>query len=148
MPANHFVRLLHRAWVVAALTLWSAATPANEPASGPLVALRQGAELSCQSPEPYFCENMHVRCAGRTTVATFPFTLRAEAAGASVVLAPANAEGPGAYQNARVEWADDQSYLLLTPRAGNGYVKVLADGKYVFRHYIQSRGVMSLGQCR
>lgn len=137
-----------RAMVIAAPILWGANAAANEPASGPLLALRQGAELSCQSPEPYFCENMHVRCAGRTSVATFPFTLRAEAGGAKVVLTPVNAEGPGAFQPAKVEWAADQSYLLLEPQAGNGYVKVLADGKYVFRHYIQSRGVMSLGQCK
>ena len=26
--------------------------------------------------------------------------------------------------------------------------KLLSDGRYVFRHYIQSRGVMSLGQCK
>ena len=27
-------------------------------------------------------------------------------------------------------------------------LKLLADGKYVFRHYIGSLGVMSLGTCR
>ena len=142
------MRLLHLASIIAALVPWSGNTAANESAPGPLGTLRQGAELSCQSPEPYFCENMHVRCAGRTTVATFPFTLRAEAGGALVALTPVDAEGPGAYQHAKVEWAEDHSYLLLSPRVGSGYVKVLADGKYVFRHYIQSRGVMSLGQCQ
>jgi hypothetical protein len=52
------------------------------------------------------------------------------------------------YENANVEWDKDSGYVLLWPQAANGYVKLLSDGRYVFRHYIQGRGVMSLGQCK
>jgi hypothetical protein len=52
------------------------------------------------------------------------------------------------YENADVEWDKDGEYVLLQPKAAKGYLKLLGDGKYVFRHYIQDVGVMSLGKCR
>lgn len=91
---------------------------------------------------------MHVRCSGQTSVATFEFTLRATGNTGTVELVTAAAEFQQRYENADVEWDKDGGYVLLSPKAANGYVKLLADGKYVFRHYIQSTGVMSLGQCK
>ena len=91
---------------------------------------------------------MHVRCSGQTSVPTFEFTLRTTRSRGSLELATASEEFQQRYQNAGVEWDKDSGYVLLRPRATNGYVKLLADGSYVFRHYIQSRGIMSLGQCK
>lgn len=125
--------------------VWVAAFPAGA-ADDPLRTLRQGGEVSCRSPEPFFCENVHVRCAGRTSVETFPFTLRA--ASGSVEMVTAAQEFQRDYQSAEVEWDAAGSYVLLLPTRAKGYVKLLADGKYVFRHYIGSLGVMSLGSCR
>jgi hypothetical protein len=134
------LRTLHAlAWTVPWLAVAAAA-------DAPLDTLRQGGEVSCRSPEPFFCENVHVRCAGRTAVETFPFALRA--ASGSVELVTAAQEFQRTYQDAKVEWGEGGSYVLLMPRGANGYVKLLADGKYVFRHYIGSLGVMSLGTCR
>lgn len=90
---------------------------------------------------------MHVRCSGRTSVATFEFKLRTGAGTGKVELLTNSEEFQQRYENANVEWDKDGGYVLLTPQAGNGYVKLLADGKYVFRHYIRSAGVMSLGHC-
>ncbi len=131
--------------VVAWLGLAGAA-PAAETADTPLRKLRQGGEVSCQAKEPVFCENVHVRCSGRTSVRTFPFALRAAAG--TIELVTATPEFQRGYQDASVEWDNDGTYVLLQPKRTNGYVKLLADGKYVFRHYIGSVGVMSLGTCR
>jgi hypothetical protein len=134
------LRTLHAlAWTVPWLAVAAAA-------DAPLDTLRQGGEVSCRSPEPFFCENVHVRCAGRTSVPAEPFVLRAAAG--SVELASEAPEVQRTYRGARVEWDGEGTYVLLLPRQANGYVKLLADGKYVFRHYIGSLGVMSLGTCR
>jgi hypothetical protein len=74
--------------------------------------------------------------------------LRAAAGSKTVALVAQDAEDQRNYEGASSEWAEDGSYLLLSPRSTNGYVKLSSDGKYAFRHYIQSRGVMSLGQCK
>jgi len=128
----------------AALALSFAASAAA--ADDPLQTLKRGGEVSCRSAEPFFCENVHVRCAGRTTVPTFPFVLR-PAAG-SVVLVTEASEFQQRYENANVKWDEEGTYVLLQPKGAPGYLKLLADGRYVFRHYVQSVGVMSLGRCR
>jgi len=128
----------------AAMLLFFASAAAT--ADGPLLTLRQGGEVSCRPAEPFFCENVHVRCAGRTAVQTFPFALRSAAGSLALVT-----EAPDfrrRYENADVEWDRDGTYVLLQPKGAHGYLKLLADGKYVFRHYLQGRGVMSLGRCR
>lgn len=131
------------AWLAAA-----GAAVANGADTAPLLKLRQAGEVSCQPTLRYFCENMHVRCSGQTSVPTFEFRLRTTSGAASLELITASEEFQQRYESANVEWAADGSYALLWPKAANGYVKLLPDGKYVFRHYIQGLGVMSLGQCR
>jgi len=108
--------------------------------------LRGDGEVACRSAEPFFCENVHVRCAGRTPVRTFPFVLRSAAG--SVVLVTEQPEFELRYAHADVRWDKDGTYVLLQPKGAPGYLKLLADGKYVFRHYLQGVGVMSLGRCR
>jgi hypothetical protein len=139
------LRTLHLVSGVAWLSFAGAAAAAGA-ADAALLKLRQGGEVSCQATEPFFCENVHVRCGGRTSVRTFQFALRSAAG--SVELVTATQEFQRRYENANVEWDKDGTYVLLRPKATNGYVKLLADGKYIFRHYIQSLGVMSLGHCR
>jgi hypothetical protein len=113
-----------------------------------LLKLRQGGAVSCQPTLPYFCENVHVRCSRRTSVATFPFELRVTGITGTLEAAPAAEEVQRQYENAVVEWSKDGDYVLLAPTASNGYLKVLSDGKYIFRHYVQNAGVMSLGHCK
>jgi len=121
---------------------------ASDPVDAAFARLQEGGEVSCQPTLPYFCENMHVKCVGQTPVATFQFRLRGASGTGSVELVTASEEFERRYENAHVEWDKDGGYVLLVPRGASGYLKVLADAKYVFRHYIQSRGVMSLGACR
>lgn len=147
LPSVSPLRALHRLTTAAAWALVGATAAASEAERSPLLALRHGGELSCQPALPHFCENVHVRCTGLTTVATSAFKLRVAAGSPSVALVIGD-ENQARYQDAEVEWAEDGSYLLLSPRSANGYVKLLADGKYIFRHYTQGRGVMSLGHCK
>ena len=124
------------------------AAVADETADARLSKLRQAGVVSCQPALPYFCENVHVRCSGRTSVPTFPFRLRVAGSTGSLEPASAAEEVQRLYQNAAVEWSKDDDYVVLSPRASNGYLKVLSDGKYIFRLYVQSVGVMSLGYCK
>lgn len=124
------------------------AAGASESADSVLLRLRHGGEVSCRPTLPYFCENMHVRCSGQTSVPAFPFRLRTTGGAATLELAAAAEDLHREYQDAILEWASDGSHVLLWPRGASGYVKLGSDGKYVFRHYIQSRGVMSLGSCK
>ena len=121
---------------------------ADEAAVTTFLARRQAEEVACTPTLPHFCENMHVRCSGKTSVPTFEFKLRTTGSTGLVQLLTASEEFQRLYENANVEWDKDGDYVLLSPRATNGYVKLMSDGKYVFRHYIQSVGVMSLGHCK
>jgi hypothetical protein len=139
------------AHVLAAVMVWPAAggaAAADDAASATLARLRDAGQLSCRPALPHFCENVHVRCSGRTTVPTFEFMLRTTGATGTLELVTASEEFRQRYENANVEWDKDGGYALLWPREGPGYVKLLPDGKYVFRHYIQGLGIMSLGHCR
>lgn len=119
--------------------------PAAQARPDVLSKLRSGGELTCQPSLPVFCANMHVACAGRTSIPTFPFTLRLSHAGAAV---RSTAPASPLYERPSVHWDAQGSTLLLQPADGPGYVRVLADGTFALRHYAQSGGVMSLGVCR
>jgi len=142
LRTQHFV-IAGIAWLAA-----GGAGMADETAVAALLRLRQGGEVSCRPTLPHFCENMHVRCSGQTSVPTFEFKLRAASSTDSLELATKSEEFQRQYRDAGVEWDKDNGYVLLWPKAENGYIKLHSDGSYVFRHYIQNLGVMSLGQCR
>jgi len=116
-------------------------------AQGAVATLAQKGELFCRPSLPHFCGNMHVSCAGRTPIETFAFTLKASATRATIEPA-SGAEGPAApYADARVEWEPGGRSVILLPRSAAGYIKLLADGSYSFRHYVRQAGVMSIGRC-
>jgi hypothetical protein len=78
---------------------------------------------------------------------TFPFKLRATFTDGSIE-PTSDTEGIRAqYESGRVEWESDGAYVILRPRLANGYIKLLSDGTYSFRHYAQHVGTMSRGHC-
>jgi hypothetical protein len=81
-------------------------------------------------------------------VPTFEFTLRTQGSAGSLELVATSEAFQRRCEGAHVEWDKDGGYTLLWLEEGPGYVKLLVDGRYVFRHCIQGLGVMSLGQCR
>lgn len=126
----------------------AAAAAASATPDDVLSKLRQGGAVSCRPTLRYFCENVHVRCSGRSSVPTFSFELRVTGSAGTLQAASAAEEIQRLYENAIVEWDKENDYVLLAPKASNGYLKLRSDGKYVFRHYVQSIGVMSLGRCK
>lgn len=110
--------------------------------------LQQG-EVVCEPAWPAFCGNIHVACAGQTTLSAFAFTLRVSGGHARLTAMGADDDGiAGRYARARV--VDDAQNLsvLLMPESSHGYLKLQADGRYSLRHYLGHQGIMSLGRCR
>lgn len=110
--------------------------------------LAETGEVDCQPALPFFCSNVHVGCSGRSTTRTFAFTLRASRSHGWIE-AVADISGiVERYENGRVDWGRQGDYVILRPHAANGYIKMLADGSYSFRHYSQDIGMMSYGHCK
>jgi hypothetical protein len=109
--------------------------------------LKREGRVACEPSGAYFCVNMHVSCAGRTAVPTFPFSLRVTPAGAALEAPPRAEAFVERYARGRVEWSSDGHYVIVRPASSNGYIKLFQDGMYVFRHYPQAEGIMSRGTC-
>lgn len=119
------------------------------PAAPDAVArLQQAGAVACEPLLPVFCGNIHVSCAGPSTIKSFPFNLRAAGARGTIESGVDAADVAAPYAAARVEWGDAAAYVIFWPAQGGGYVKLLADGSYSFRHYGSAGALMSRGQCR
>lgn len=128
------------------ISLSAGATESDAPRSA-VAKLASTGEVSCRPTLRFFCGNMHVSCAGLTSIATFPFKLRATAVVGTIEAAPGTESLRGPYEDGRVEWDPAGAYVIVLPRTGGGYIKLLADGGYSFRHYAQHGAAMSLGRC-
>ena len=135
-----------RFWVLALLSGSCAAAAVEQPRTA-IAVLAQTGKVSCEPWLPVFCSNIHVSCSGPTSIKTFPFTLRATRTHGSIESAADTAGMTEQYENGRVEWSEEEGYVILRPHQTNGYIKMLADGRYSFRHYLQHDGTMSHGLC-
>ena len=104
-------------------------------------------DVECTPAFPVFCHNIHVSCAGPTELKTFPFKLRVRSDRAWIEAAPDAADFVRLYSDARIERGDAEGYIILRPAGGPGYIKLLADGRFSFRHYPESTGIMAHGRC-
>jgi hypothetical protein len=122
-------------------------TPAQ--ASDGFTKLKNEVQVSCQPSQAFFCGNMHVSCAGKTNVQTFPFTLRTSGKTVELIAATGFEVFNQLYLDSQVQWGVDALYAVLTPVDSTGYIKIFQNGNYVFRYYPskQSDGIMSLGKC-
>ena len=124
-----------------------ALTPAQ--ASDGFTKLKNEVQVICQPAQAFFCTNMHVSCAGKTNVPTFPFTLQVRRVTVELI-APTGFElFNQLYLASQVQWGTDALYAVVTPVDSTGYIKIFQNGNYVFRYYPskQSDGIMSLGKC-
>jgi hypothetical protein len=120
---------------------------AGDPARSAIAMLAQTGRVSCEPLMAVFCSNIHVACSGPSSIKTFPFVLRATRTQGAIESASDTDGITDRYKNASVEWHNEDEYVLLRPREGIGYVKMLADGTYSFRHYPEHAGLMSRGVC-
>jgi hypothetical protein len=104
-------------------------------------------EVQCQPALPFFCRNIHVACSGRTEVRAFPFRFHANASRGWIESKSDTSGIQKLYEDGRVTWGKDDAYVILRPHGREGYIRLLANGKYSFRHYSQDVGIMSHGQC-
>jgi hypothetical protein len=135
---------------LAVLALWSGCAVAGE--EGPTTVLErldQAGQVVCEPAMPVFCANIHVTCSGPSTVRAFGFALRARSGQGSIASVSDTAGITQQYADARVEWEPDAASVILRPRQAGGYIKLLADGTYSFRHYASPEAaMMSRGHCR
>lgn len=115
----------------------------------PLAAALRARALAvhCQPALPFFCANIHVSCSGRTELRTFAFELKAQSDRGGIESAAGSAGIQALYEDGRVDWDPEAAYVILRARGTRGYIKLLADGRYSFRHYAQDTGLMSHGHC-
>jgi hypothetical protein len=118
-------------------------------ASDGFTKLKNEIQVICQPGQAFFCTNMHVSCAGKTNVPTFPFTLRVRDKGVELIAATGFELFNQLYLASQVQWGNDALYGVVTPVDSTGYIKIFHNGNYVFRYYPskQSDGIMSLGKC-
>ncbi len=112
-----------------------------------IAKLAQTGEVACQPTLPFFCSNIHVGCSGRSTIRTFPFKLRAASGRGWIESDADTSDMKELYENGRVEWGNEDAYAIFRPHEGNGYVKLLANGDYIFRRYSRDAATMSRGRC-
>lgn len=112
-----------------------------------IAKLARTGEVSCQPAMPVFCSNIHVSCSGPSATKAFPFKLRATSTRGSLESKSDAAGMTEQFESGRVEWGNENGYVILYSHQTNGYVKMLADGRYSFRHYSQYAATMSRGHC-
>ena len=147
-PCNVNLRAAHCVALCVAVSSVIAVAAGSETPPTALSRLAQTGEVSCRPSLPYFCGNLHVACAGRTSIETFSFRLRATRTHGGIETDPEHEPLRKPYENGPVEWDGEGTYVILRPTAENGYIKLLADDTYSFRHYTQQGAVMSTGRCR
>lgn len=115
-----------------------------------LSKFKRGDLIQCEPNDAFFCGNVHVSCAGKTRVPTFPFALQSTLNNASMTVTPGFESYELLYANSHLNWGEDAPYVVVLPAHERGYIKLFASGNYVFRYYEHSRaeGIMSLGQCK
>jgi len=114
-----------------------------------LTKLKHEAKVTCQPVQAFFCGNMHVSCAGKTNVHTFPFTLQVRGKEVQMMTSNHFETFSQLYLGSQIEWGADAFYGVVTPVDSTGYIKIFQNGNYVFRYYPskQQDGIMSLGKC-
>ena len=95
--------------------------------------------LACTPALPFYCENIHVGCAGRSELATLPFRVTPTETGAEVT-----ADGQEAVP-ARV--ARDRSGFVLRLDSSRDWIRIEGDGRYSTRIYRDDVALMTRGAC-
>ena len=148
MQADGILRTRLQFVLASALAVSASFAAGGDFSQTPTSLRAQAVAVDCEPALPFFCRNIHVACSGRTEVRTFPFKLRANSSHGWIESTSDTSGIQKPYENASVDWGKEGTYVILRPQGRQGYIKLLANGKYSFRHYSQDVGIMSHGQCR
>lgn len=140
---------MRSAILLGTILLAPVAANAAEAAGKSIGKLLEGGELACEPSMPVFCANIHVSCAIPSSIKSFPFRLRAVRDRGSITApSTADADVVQPYRDGpRITWATDDTYVILEPREGKGYLKFNADGSYNIRYYLRNDVWMVRGNC-
>ena len=106
--------------------------------------LQRGETLTCEPRHDVFCANIHVSCAGRSTLPTSDLSVVLEDGRASLTAAG----DPGGGRVGQATLGEESAYVLVSFPPDKGYFRLEADGRFSQRIYRQGRALMSLGTCR
>ena len=98
------------------------------------MSMLAAAILSCVPALPFYCANIHVGCAGRTTTPTHAFTIR---------------ENTAIFDNEDV-WTvrsrQDREATILFRDEHRDWIRIEADGRFSLRRYAPD-AMMTRGKC-
>lgn len=129
-------------WALASVTLTTAA------GESVTARLARGSSATCLPTLRNFCENIHIGCSGRSAIETFSFVVTANADKASLERTSGDAASNMPPRSGPVEWAENDAYVVVRLAPAHGYLKILFDGSYSYRHYSRGTAYMSYGKCR
>ncbi len=109
--------------------------------AGAAVAEATDARIRCSPAEPFFCENIHIGCAGRSKLDTLAFTLDRK----QVVFDDATRWTVNLADNFLPNEKGDSALVL---RHGKDWIRLTADGRFSQRIYRKGKALMTRGTCR
>ena len=113
---------------------------------GRLDVNRFNLSVDCQSTEPFFCANVHISCSGQSRIKTFDFTLKVDGESGVVNVINANSEYEDSFAG-RITRGENGRYLIFRPNDSRDYFKVMADGSFSQRRYVNKNALMTYGRC-
>ena len=92
--------------------------------------------LVCTPALPFYCGNIHVGCAGRSTRETSSFEISDQAV---------------TFEDAE-EWeislTTDRDALILRRTGSNDWIRIEQDERFSLRRYVKGHALMTRGTCR
>lgn len=96
---------------------------------------------TCTPALPFYCANIHIGCAGRSTVPTSKFTLSFEASEAIASFAD------GTILRSRVVMSFAKKEGAIVLRDGRDWIRIESGGAYSQRIYRKGAALMTRGTC-
>ena len=87
-----------------------------------LTKFQESKLISCEPAEPFFCGNVHVSCAGKTQIPTFPFTLQVSSKESRLMPFSDQEFFSVLYSNSQMQWGTDAPYVVINPMGASGYI--------------------------
>jgi len=103
--------------------------------------------LRCTPTLSYFCSNIHIGCAGQSTLKTWLFTITMNGDEGKMVPVSDPTDSKNPTRDGAIVRAKDNDSMILFLHPTKDYIKVSSTGKFNFRHYTQRGALMTYGWC-